>query len=127
MPSEQLGKTLMPFTRKLLGRLLTLSVLAIGGCMKTMIVEAKDVKFFEIKDALAPSGRVVKIKGLVFHSSLAVDHVDIQRSGENVTISVILTPARTGLSGSFTLEVPLAKDEKRILFGPSKVQIWSID
>src|SRR5664280_1621 len=41
-----------------------------------MIVEAKDVKFFVLKEEAAADGtRLLKVEGLVFHSSLAVDKI----------------------------------------------------
>lgn len=89
-----------------------------------MIVEAKDVRFFEITEIPTSEGPAVKIRGLVFHSSLAVDHLDARRSGEDVVLEVFLTPARQGLSGSFSTNVPLSSGVKRILFGPSAAQIW---
>ncbi len=89
-----------------------------------MTVEAKDVRFFEILEVTNPNGRAVRIEGLVFHSSLAVKRVGQRRNGDAVQVDVELTPTREGLSGSFTVEVPIADGVKRILFGPSAVQIW---
>jgi hypothetical protein len=89
-----------------------------------MIVEAKDVKFFVLKEETAADGaRFLKIEGLVFHSSLAVDQIQQKRDGGTLQIDVYLTPARKRLSGSFELKIPLTGTEK-ILFGPSKSQIW---
>ena len=89
-----------------------------------MIVEAKDVKFFVLKEEAAADGtRFLKVEGLVFHSSLAVDKIQQKRNGPTLQIDVYLTPARKGLSGSFALRIPLAGVEE-VLFGPSKSRIW---
>ena len=89
-----------------------------------MIVEAQDVKFFEIGEITTPSGRAVRIDGLVFHSSFAVDHIEQNKIDGDLVMDVFLTPAKAGISGRFKIEVPLADNVKRILFGPEKIQIW---
>lgn len=89
-----------------------------------MIVEAKDVRFFEVTEINNASKHTVHIDGLVFHSSLAVEHIESHRGVEEITIEVLLTPAKKGLSGRFTVDVILDGNVRRILFGPSAVQIW---
>ena len=98
-------------------------VALIGGCRRQMTVEAKDVKFSLIKPVGSGADAKLKIHGLVFHSSLAVQRIDQHRIGDAVVIDVVLTPARRGLSGSFDVEIPLT-GVTRVLFGPSQFQIW---
>ena len=93
--------------------------------MKPMMVEAKDVQFFERRQVSEANGPAVAIKGLVFHSSLAVERIDQVRVAEEIVLEVWLTPARAGLSGSFEVTVP-TQGVKRILFGPGREQIWPI-
>ncbi len=101
--------------------------LYLGACMSyPTIVEAKDVRFFEIKEYQTTGGRSVKLKGLVFHSALAVSGVDVIPTENTVQVLVRLTPARKGLSGSFQVDVPLPMPNSRILFGPANVQIWPV-
>ena len=99
--------------------------LVLGAChMTTMIVQAKDVKFTEISELRTPEETpVLKVRGLVFHSSLAVDHIDEKKEGDSIQIDVYLTPARKGLSGSFSISIPL-DGAQRVLFGPTHSQIW---
>jgi len=113
---------------KLLPIIVTISILLyLGACMSyPTIVEAKDVRFFEIKEYQAIGGRSVKLKGLVFHSALAVSGIDVIPAGDTVQVLVRLTPAKKGLSGSFQVDVPLPSPNSRILFGPSNVQIWPL-
>jgi hypothetical protein len=92
-----------------------------------MIVEAKDVKFYNVGETAGNPGRTVGIAGLVFHSSLAVDHIEQHKSGSDVILEVFLTMARSGLSGSFKVEVPVTDDIERILFGPTKTEIWPVN
>lgn len=114
--------------RKFLSILAAIFVLLyLGACMSyPTIVEAKDVRFFEIKDYQTIGGRSVKLKGLVFHSALAVSGVDVIPVGDAVQVLVRLTPAKKGLSGSFQVDVPLPSPNSRVLFGPSNVQIWPL-
>lgn len=90
----------------------------------SMIVEAKDVRFFDVAEVNNAGKRTVHIDGLVFHSSLAVEHIESRRGVEDITVEVFLTPAKKGLSGRFTIDVALDENVRRILFGPSAVQIW---
>jgi len=96
-----------------------------GACHRpNMIVESKDVKFMELSQQTMPDGKpALKLQGLVFHSSLAVDHIDYRREGDTIQIDVYLTPTRKGVSGSFSLTVPL-EGAQRVLFGPTRTQIW---
>lgn len=93
------------------------------GCEKEMIVEAKDVSFSQITSVATAQGQTLHIEGLVFHSSLAVAKIDVEREGQDVTMLVRLTPTRKGLSGRF-VDIPLAPGTSRILFGASKVEVW---
>lgn len=89
-----------------------------------MIAEAKDVGFDEVKQVSTPAGPAVRIGGLVFHSSLVVDHIEQRKDESDLIMEVFMIPAKKGLTSSFTAEVPLTEDLKRILFGPARVQIW---
>jgi hypothetical protein len=89
-----------------------------------VIVDAKDVKFWEVAEVATSDGPAVRVDGLVFHSSLAVDHIEQRKTDSDLVMEVFLTPAKKGLSGSFTVDVPLAQGFKRILFGPAREQIW---
>lgn len=98
-----------------------------GGCENKMIVEAKDVKFTRLDERQSTEGQFLRIEGLIFHSSLAVDHTEIKIEGDTVAINVFLTVTRKGLSGSFAIDVPIAPNIKTVVFGPSFVQIWPKD
>jgi hypothetical protein len=98
-----------------------------GGCMNyPKVVEAKDVRFFEIKEVNVAGTRALKLKGLVFHSALAVEGIDITQEGNDMRVTVKLTPAKKGLSGSFEVEIPLKSQDSRVLFGTSDEQIWPV-
>jgi hypothetical protein len=91
-----------------------------------MIVKGRDVRFYKIAEVRAPSGRAVRVSGLVFHSSLAVERIVQKRAGDAVILKVFLTPARGALSGSFDVDVPISEEVKRVLFGEPPVEIWPV-
>ena len=88
------------------------------------IVEAKDVQFSDVREVESQGTRALRLEGLVFHSALAVEGVDISQSEGVARVMVKLTPAKSGLSGRFVVDVPLPRHDTRVLFGPSEVQIW---
>ena len=90
------------------------------------VVEAKDVRFFEIKEVNSKGAHTLRLKGLVFHSALAVETVEVSQAGGAVRVMVKLTPAKKGLSGTFEVDVPLPQQDSRVLFGPSEVQLWPV-
>lgn len=90
-------------------------------------VEAKDVRFFEVKAIRDEESLHLHIAGLVFHSALAVERVEIRNDGPNAWVMVKLTPAAKGLSGKFKVDVPMRLPEETVLFGPTKVKIWPIN
>ncbi len=98
--------------------------LTLMGCEKEMIVEAKDVGFSRITAVATEQGSTLHVEGLVFHSSLAVAKIDVEREGQYITVLVRLTPTRKGMSGRFAMDIPLAPDTNRVLFGTAKTEIW---
>lgn len=91
-----------------------------------MLVDARDIKFYEVAEVETPKGRAVRIEGLVMHSSLAVNDIVLRRNEHDVTIEVYITQFRKGLSGSFTTEVLLDSGIKRIIVGPTANEVWPI-
>ena len=92
-----------------------------------MIIEAKDVKFFEITKIEDSNLNKVRITGLVFHSSMAVKKIDLIFDKNVAVIRVIITPTHAGLSGRFSIDVPIDSGVNKILFGQELIQIWSSD
>jgi hypothetical protein len=95
-----------------------------GNVSYPTIVEAKDVNFMENRNIGSADAPVIRLRGLVFHSALAVERFDLTQSGSDVSLIVHLTPARRGLSGSFHLDVPLPAADGRIHFGRDATVIW---
>jgi hypothetical protein len=103
---------------------MALTVAGLSANLGPSVVDAKDVQFYEITERASDTQHFVHLDGLVFHSSLAVAGIDIGYEDEAAIVQVRLTPAGKGLSGSFAVDVPLHPNTNRILFGPSRQQIW---
>lgn len=103
---------------------MALATIGLSAGWGPSIVDAKDVRFFSIEERRNGPERVLHLDGLVFHSSLAVERVDLSYEGDAVIVEVRLTPAGNGLSGSFVTDVSLHAETKRVLFGPTRQQIW---
>ena len=90
-----------------------------------MIVEEKDVKFFEVKELSAFPNSFVRIDGLIFHSSYVVDEIKIINEDRKAIVLVSIIPTKPKLSGRFKIDVPIGNDIDKIEFGNSRAQIWS--
>ena len=88
-------------------------------------VDAKDVRFLALEPiSMADGSQHLRLKGLIFHSALAVQDVEIRTDGPNYWVMIKLTPTAKGLKGSFDFNVPLETTNRAVVFGPSKFQIW---
>lgn len=88
-----------------------------------MEVEAKDVIFGEITEMEIAGRPILRLRGLVFHSAMAVEAVSVERDGDFAHVHVTLVPTGPGRSGNFALDIPL-EGVTRVLFGPSAAQVW---
>ncbi|MES2264560.1 MAG: hypothetical protein V4724_39180 [Pseudomonadota bacterium] len=88
------------------------------------IAEAKDVKFFAIEEVNIEGSTSLHIKGLVFHSAISVENVQVQKNQDSAAVLVAMTQAMPGLSGAFEVSVPLAGNIKTVLFGNASTPIW---
>ncbi len=88
------------------------------------IVESNDVKFVEVNYATIGDRSYLKLKGFIFHSSLAVLRTEIKQESDGSLVLIYLTPASKSSSGRFEILVPMDSHDQKVLFGSSKVQIW---
>ncbi|MBT1077315.1 hypothetical protein [Geobacter grbiciae] len=103
-----------------------LLMLLLSSCSMTskMALEFRDVQFFEIHETKSVPDMSLKISGLAFHSSLAVEKTEVIKEGDTATVFVYLTPTKKGLSGNFALEFPVPSNIDKVMFGPDKHLIW---
>lgn len=67
----------------------------------------------------------IQIGGLCGHSAYAVKNIEVEKDGQVLTILVWLTPAKQGLTGSFSEWVPVSDEIMSVVFGKAKKVIWS--
>ncbi|HYG30815.1 MAG TPA: hypothetical protein VD887_11445 [Allosphingosinicella sp.] len=89
------------------------------------VAAAKDVKFNRLVVEQTGAGTKLIVGGLVFHSSLAVKHVNVEGETRQPNVMVYLTPAKRGLSGTFIIEADLPDRVDCVSFGPDAQVIWS--
>jgi hypothetical protein len=89
-----------------------------------VILEHKDVQFFKVDEITRKETITLKISGLAFHSSLAVSDIKTEEKASSLLVFVYLTPAREGLSGSFSFEIQVPDSVKDVRFGNDNTVIW---
>jgi hypothetical protein len=105
---------------------LILASLFIGACAgsESAILKYQDTQFLDKSIKMVGHGQFITISGLVFHSALAVDHIETRSNADRLDILVYLTPTRGGLSGSFTYTEEIPQSTNVISFGAEKEVIW---
>jgi hypothetical protein len=99
----------------------SLNACAIG---KDMILELKDVQFFQAQQT-STSPIKIKVSGLAFHSSMAVSEITTLQSNESIHILVHLVPATGNLSGKFDYELVVPDSINKVNFGNENALIWT--
>lgn len=97
-----------------------------GPALGQVSVEADDVKFFVLETRTVEGRSVLHMEGLVFHSSLGVRQINASYDGEVAVVEVLLSPAGPGISGNIIYDLALTPAIKRVVFGPSRKQIWPV-
>lgn len=85
------------------------------------IAETDDVCF----QPLEVGREQLTLSGLLFHSAIVVERVQIIEADDTARILVEMATTRDGKSGSFKVAIPLTDHTKRITFGLSDKEIWS--
>jgi hypothetical protein len=76
--------------------------------MSQRVAEAKEVRFRLLEAGIASSGAsIILVEGLIFHGSLTVEIILLERIDHELEIRIFLTLARKGLSCRFALKNPL--------------------
>jgi hypothetical protein len=118
--SHRAGKVLW------LARLYFLALIAVvAACDRenSVVLHLKDVQFFSAEE-ISHSPLTIRISGLAFHSSLAVQHIVVVRDKDSLQVLVYLTPTRQGLSGNFSYDLVIPNEINDVRFGEEKASIW---
>lgn len=86
--------------------------------------ESADVHFHHIDEVSLDGNGLLRIKGLIMHSSVVADHVDLHHEQHAVHILVSMAMARPGKSGLFELYVPLPARIGQVTFGQKRTPLW---
>lgn len=78
---------------------------------------------FHPLSAEADSG-VQHNKGLLFHSAMVVDRVEVLPAEDAMRLVVTMALTRPGASGAFEVDVPLSGEIKSVVFGADRTPVW---
>jgi hypothetical protein len=92
---------------------------------KGRIAELQDVRFYSLDEIEDDGNAFCHIKGMLFHSGMVVEHVEMQSMNDAMLVTVSMVPTRSGLSGAFDIEVPLSSITKSVIFGASRTPVWT--
>lgn len=118
--------TLWAMTKRVSTHLaLLLVITGTSACAQesAMILELKDVQSFQIKQ-INSSPVTIAFSGLAFHSALAVQDITTFQENDSMQVLVHLTPAKEGLTGTFSDAVKVPGSVNTVSFGKNKVVIW---
>jgi hypothetical protein len=90
------------------------------------VLEYQWVHRLSVVELGAPRVDQLRLTGLVFHSSLAIDRIDLRREGDAVIVLPHLTLA-SGKDGQLHHTIDIPSDVNRVLFGEKKHEIWRRD
>ena len=88
-----------------------------------MILELKDVKFFEAQE-VSSSPLTIRLSGLALHSALVVRNIATLHNEDSLQVLVHLMPTMPGRSGSFSYDLAIPGSINRVSFGEKKALIW---
>jgi hypothetical protein len=89
-----------------------------------MILELKDVQFFKAQQ-INSLPVTIRLSGLAFHSSLAIQDITTAQHDESLQVLVRLTLAREGLSGNLNYTLAIPASVNTVTFGMGKAVIWN--
>ncbi|MYN08898.1 hypothetical protein [Pseudoduganella aquatica] len=88
--------------------------------------ESADVHFHNIAEVNLNGTRLLWIKGLIMHSSVVADHIDLHHEKHAVHILVSMALAvRPGKSGLFELYIPIPDQISQVTFGKERAVLWA--
>ncbi|WP_373991712.1 hypothetical protein [Duganella sp. BuS-21] len=83
-----------------------------------------DIAFRNIEETRAGENRLLRVKGLIFHSSVVAEYIELHHEVDSVNILVWMAPTRPNKSGLFDLYIPITERTKQITFGVNKKLLW---
>jgi hypothetical protein len=96
----------------------------IGFLRHTTVLEWKDVFQSQLTEVQSSGQPAIRVSGLCGQSALSVKDITVQRDGPAELVTVRVSLARRGTSGTFQVDVPVRDDINEIRFGQQKIVIW---
>lgn len=87
--------------------------------------EFPDVHFHNIEEIQAGKCRLLWVKGLIMHSAMVADHIDLYPEQHNVNIQVAMALTHESKSGLFELYIPVPERIAIVTFGREKTVLWT--
>lgn len=87
--------------------------------------EFSDVHFHNIEEIQAGSCRLLWVKGLIMHSAMVADHIDLHPEQHCVNIQVAMALTQENKSGLFELCIPIPDRIAKITFGREHSVLWA--
>lgn len=91
---------------------------------RDIVLEERDVAQWSLTQTGDNANVVLRISGLVFHSSLGIESIEQSKEGDTLAILVRLRPAGPTASGNLAFDVALPGDVQTVVFGRARTQIW---
>lgn len=88
------------------------------------IAEARYVEFDAIEELQIGQQRLLRIAGLVIHSSMVVCAIEQKLAPGTVQVIVHIELSKRDMTGSFELYVPLTPALQSVTFGQRKHSLW---
>jgi len=88
------------------------------------IAEFPDVHFHNIEEIQAGKCHLLWIKGLIMHSAMVADHIELDPEQHNVNIQVAMALSQENKSGLFELYIPIPDRIAAVTFGKEKKILW---
>lgn len=105
--------------------LITLASIGCTQMLHPKYLDQKDAKFTLKELERDGNGPIyLHLRGFIFHSSLAVEYVNINTQNYRQHVIIGLTPVRKGKDGNFDIRVPLTSERQAVILGDPGVPIW---
>jgi hypothetical protein len=88
------------------------------------IANSGDVRIDGIKLLELDGCPCLEIRGLLFHSALAVETVEVHSKQKVQQVLISMTAARAGLSGAFKVDVPVPGNVDQVVLGHDTTPLW---
>lgn len=88
-------------------------------------VEFPDVHFHNIEEVRLGNQSLLWIKGLIMHSAMVADHIELQHEQQQIHVQVTMALTQENKSGLFELYLPIPERIIQVTFGQERTILWT--